>query len=80
MRFYHVKFVEYRNPTPDSSYLPKWEQTNRFPLNYYRIGNSNFEGKSMFGMEYDGLFEDRATFWRELGAFLPSEKSSKDEL
>ena len=69
-----------RNPTPESSYLSKWEQTNGFPLNYYRIGNLNFETKSMFGMEFDGLFEDRAKFWGELGAFLPSKHIERDEL
>lgn len=70
----------YRNPTPDSSYLPKWEQTNGFPLNYYRFGNWNFGTKSMFGMENGGLFEDRAKFWRELSAFLPSKHLENDEL
>lgn len=73
-------YIKYRNPTPESSYLPKWEKTNGFPLNFYRIGNWNFETKPMFGMEDDGLFEDRAKFWRELKAFLPASHTIKDEL
>lgn len=74
----YVIFHLCRNPTPKSSHLPKWEKANGFPLNFYRIGNWNFEAKAMFGMENDGLFEDRSKFWRELGAFLPA--STKDEL
>lgn len=40
----------------------------------------------MFGMESGGLFEDRAQFWRDLGAHLPTnvndvkESPSRDEL
>lgn len=70
----------HRNPTPKSSYLPKWEKTKGFPLNFYRIGNWNFDTNSMFGMEDGGLFEERAKFWRELGAFSPVNQMTKDEL
>lgn len=73
-----------RNPTPDSSDLPKWETANGFPLKYYRIGNTNHNGKPLFGMEVDGIFHDRATFWREIGAHLPTHSLQysigKDEL
>lgn len=69
----------YRNPTPDSGHLPKWEPANGFPLKYYRIGNLNHDGKPLFGMEIDGVFQDRAEFWREIGAHLPT-RSLKDEL
>lgn len=70
----------YRNPTPSSSKLPKWETANSFPLNYYRIGNSNHDGKPLFGMETDGVFHDRAIFWRKIGAHLPARSFLKDEL
>lgn len=70
----------FRNPTPKSSYLPKWKKLKEFPINYYRIGNLNFENKPMFGNEYGGMFEDRAKFWRELGAHLPAANVKKDEL
>lgn len=55
-----------RNPTPELSYLPKWDKVEGFPINYYRIGNFHFEDKPMFGMETGGLFENRAEFWREI--------------
>lgn len=44
-----------------------------FPIDYYRIGNANFDGKPKFGMEYGGLFENRAQFWRTIGANLPAD-------
>lgn len=34
----------------------------------------------MFGNENGGLFEERAKFWRELGAHLPAAKNKNDEL
>lgn len=49
-------------------------------MNYYRIGNLNFEGKAVFGNEDGGIFEDRAKFWRDLGAHLPAAHTNKDEL
>lgn len=49
-------------------------------MNYYRIGNLNFEGKAVFGNEDGGIFEDRAKFWRDLGAHLPAAHTKKDEL
>lgn len=70
MKYLFLFNLKLRDPTPSSSYLPKWEKTNGFPLNYYRIGNWHFENSSLFGMENNGLFEDRAKFWRELNAFL----------
>lgn len=69
-----------RNPTPAMSKLPKWEKADGFPLKYYRIGNSNHNGKPLFGMEVDGIFHDRAKFWREIGAHLPSQDFKRDEL
>lgn len=48
-----------------------WDEINEFPIDYYRIGNYNFEDKSLIGMESGGLFEDRAQFWREINAHLP---------
>lgn len=68
----------HRNPTPSSSKLPKWQPTSKFPLNYYRIGNQN-EDKPFIAME-TGLYEDRARFWREIGAHLPANVRQKDEL
>lgn len=56
----------FRNPTPDSILLPNWEETREFPVNYYRLGNFDFESKPMFGMENGGIFEDRTKFWRHL--------------
>lgn len=70
----------YRNPTPESSPLPKWDTTTAFPLNYYRIGNSNFEDKPIVGMEHSGLFENRAKFWRQLLSHVPQQLAKKDEL
>ncbi|XP_031627736.1 venom carboxylesterase-6 [Contarinia nasturtii] len=75
-----VNFASTGNPTPDSSDLPKWEEANGFPLKYYRIGNSNHNGKSLIGMEIDGIFHDRANFWRQIGAHLPTRIFEKDEL
>lgn len=74
-----LHFFADRNPTPDTSNLPKWHSTQEFPLNYYRIGNTNHDGKPMFGME-EGLFDDRARFWREIGAHLPARSNAKEEL
>lgn len=77
---YHDNYIFHcRNPTPNSSRLPKWDELNGFPVNYYRIGNFHFDTKPMFGMESGGIFEDRARFWREIGAHLPAH-SNKDEL
>lgn len=69
-----------RNPTPASSHLPKWEEVNGFPVNYYRIGNSHFEDKAMFGMEDGGIFEDRTEFWREINSLMPEEQTSQCQL
>lgn len=55
---------------PDLKNLPKWEKVSGFPINYYRIGNLNFEAKPTFGMESDGIFENRAEFWRKLETYL----------
>ena len=60
--------------------MPKWDKLNGFPINYYRIGNWHFENKTMFGNENGGILEDRATFWRFLGAHLPAVHLKKDEL
>lgn len=68
------------NPTPDTTLLPKWEKANGFPLKYYRIGNSNHNGKSLLAMEIDGIFNDRANFWRKIGAHLPRHSLGRDEL
>lgn len=70
----------FRNPTPESSDLPKWHTTNDFPVQYYRIGNWNFDNKPMFGMENDGIFHERAEFWRKIQAHLPARSTIKDEL
>lgn len=72
-------FHRFRNPTPDSSPLPKWVETKEFPVNYYRLGNLHFDNKPMFGMESGGIFEDRAAFWRQLYANLLNKKSANDE-
>lgn len=41
----------------------------------------NFEGKPVFGNENGGMFEERAKFWRDLGAHVPaSAHHKKDEL
>lgn len=69
-----------RNPTPETSPLPKWETVKGFPVNYYRIGNFHFEDKAMFGMENGGLFEDRTKFWRDLAAFSSANPPNKGEL
>lgn len=69
-----------RNPTPPSSPLPVWNEARGFPLEYYRIGNTNFEGKPIIGMESGGLFDDRAQFWLQLGANLPANYTQRDEL
>ncbi|XP_031628536.1 liver carboxylesterase 1-like [Contarinia nasturtii] len=67
-----VDFARTGNPTPESSNLPKWIEAKEFPLRYYRFGNLNFDGKPMFGMEENGIFEERTKFWREIEAFQPS--------
>lgn len=76
--------IKCRNPTPASSNLPKWTPTNRAPVTFYRIGNANYPGKALFGMEDGGIFQDRADFWRHIGAHLPSRDTEtipkKDEL
>lgn len=64
--------IFYRNPTPESSNLPKWQTANEVPVNYYRIGRLHFESKPLFGMESGGLFDERTKFWRELGANKPT--------
>lgn len=79
--FLYIEYYRFRNPTPDSSYLPKWNQINHFPINYYRLGNLNFEGRPIIGMENeDGLFEDRAKFWRHLGLHSSLKYPSNEEL
>ncbi|XP_031636223.1 venom carboxylesterase-6-like [Contarinia nasturtii] len=70
-----VDFARTGNPTPESSNLPKWVEAKEFPLNYYRLGNLNYDGKPMFGMERHGIFEERTKFWREIEAFQPSAQS-----
>lgn len=40
----------------------------------------NFDGKPLFGNENGGMFEERAKFWRELGAHVPAAQAKKDEL
>ncbi|XP_031616881.1 cholinesterase 2-like, partial [Contarinia nasturtii] len=75
-----VDFARTGNPTPESSNLPKWIEAKEFPLRYYRFGNLNFDGKPMFGMEENGIFEERTKFWREIEAFLPSTHSQKEEI
>lgn len=62
-----------RNPTPESSLLPKWDKAEQIPVNYYRIGNFHFDEQPLFGMETGGLFEDRAEFWREIQSSLTNE-------
>lgn len=57
-----------------------WNEARGFPLEYYRIGNTNFEGKPIIGMESGGLFDDRAQFWLQLGANLPANYTQRDEL
>lgn len=71
--------LSFSNPTPDSSHLPKWHQVKHFPVNYYRLGNFHFEGKPTFGME-NGIFEDRAKFWRDLGLYSKKKYPSDDQL
>lgn len=58
--------------TPDSSHFPKWSEVEELPLNYYRLGNLHFDGKTIFGRENGGIFEERAKFWREINAFSPN--------
>lgn len=53
-----------RNPTPDGSKFPKWQPTTGFPLDYYRMGTKDFEGKEPLAMER-GLFEERSAFWNK---------------
>lgn len=82
-RYFYVWYcaLDCRNPTPATSSLPKWhEAIQSQPSKYYRIGNLNFQGKPVIGMEYGGLFEDRAKFWRKLAAHLSSNYATKDEL
>lgn len=74
------KLFYFSNPTPESSQLPKWHEAKEFPVNYYRLGNLNFDSKPMFGTEKGGIFEERAKFWRELGTHLLSSKPKKTEL
>lgn len=69
----------FRKPTPDSSDLTKWTPTKGFPLDYYRIGHAHDAKKPLLGME-TGLFDNRAEFWRDLGAHLPARHGTKDEL
>lgn len=79
---YRLKFIISclvpRNPTPASNELPRWQQASKFPLNYYRIGNLN-EHQPFIAME-TGLYDDRARFWREIGAHSPPKVAAKDEL
>lgn len=76
--YHHVEF-RFRNPTPESSYLPKWEKAETFPVSYFRIGNFHFEGKPTFGMDSGWIF-DRIKFWREIDPHLPTNHLRKDEL
>lgn len=46
----------------------------------YRIGNTYFKGNPKFGMEHGGLFEERAKFWRMIGAHSQVDYSVKNEL
>lgn len=74
-----TNFARTGNPNSASSELPKWNQINKFPIDYYRIGNFNFNGKPMFGMDVD-LFENRSIFWRDLGLYSTKKYPSNDEL
>lgn len=73
LNFFHL----FRNPTPSSSDLPKWQPAKNIPVSYYRIGNANFPGKSLFGNENGGIFQDRADFWYRIGAHLPARDTEK---
>ncbi|XP_050072058.1 juvenile hormone esterase [Anopheles maculipalpis] len=65
-----VNFARTGHPTPPDNTdrsLPHWPATNQFPLQYLRIGSIDSTKEPIIALE-TGLFEERATFWRELKA------------
>lgn len=68
-----------REPTPIGSDLPQWKTTNRYPLEYLRIGNKDKKGSPIIEMEI-GLMEERAEFWRKIEAHAPASYAVKEEL
>lgn len=57
--------------------MPQWKTTNRYPLEYLRIGNKDKESRPIIEMEI-GLMEERAEFWRKINAH--SSYAVKEEL
>lgn len=72
-------FSTSRDPTPSTSGLTKWYPTSQYPLDYYRIGNLHQEHEPIVKMDR-GLFDERARFWRTVGAHLPASHLFKEEL
>lgn len=59
-----------RNPTPNED-LPKWKQTNRFPLDFMLIGNGmeDVESAELMRMQKN-LYPARTHFWDNLNKKL----------
>uniref|UniRef100_A0A182NR34 Carboxylic ester hydrolase n=1 Tax=Anopheles dirus TaxID=7168 RepID=A0A182NR34_9DIPT len=85
-----VDFARTGNPTPPgetNSAVPLWPTADRFPLQYLRIGSVNSASEPLVAVE-TGLFEDRASFWRQLRAHhtaaatqhVDQDAQSRDEL
>lgn len=72
--------VFFRNPTPASSDLPKWDKVNEIPANYYRIGNLHYEDKPLIGMESGGFFGERKKLWRDLNIYTDTDHAENQEL
>uniref|UniRef100_A0A182JRH2 Carboxylic ester hydrolase n=1 Tax=Anopheles christyi TaxID=43041 RepID=A0A182JRH2_9DIPT len=73
-----VNFARTGNPTPaddKDKTLPQWLPADDFPLRYLRIGSLDSTKEQIVAME-TGLFEERAAFWRQLGAHHASANSS----
>lgn len=70
----------FRNPTPDSSDLPKWDATNAIPANFYRIGNLHYEDRPLIAMETGGFFEERKQLWRDLNIHADADHATNHEL
>ncbi|XP_035896767.1 venom carboxylesterase-6-like [Anopheles stephensi] len=65
-----VNFARTGNPTPareTDRTIPHWPSIDQFPLQYLRIGSIDSSKEPILALE-SGLFEERATFWRELKA------------
>lgn len=73
-----IHFARTGNPTPPNSGFPEWKPVEKYPLRYAHIGSKDHDNWSVL-QNREGFFEERANFWRGLGAHLPA-KSSRDEL